>query len=230
MTLAAVTWPETPGWYWAHGRIAGMELPDLLSALAVLEDDGIAVYLGGTMTHRLSAPDLDLPLQFKPAALPSFDGDDSGAYDESPYSSEVFLDSDGERHDSKESAEEFDALLAIAKKLPEFVWSLSPYMDFDKVVFIMPHPNQGARAPDYVVSLRLIADVVGGELTAQFERVVYYDKDDHPQRSWVDTFPDQAKLEALEMIERLTGLGMKIDASSLTDASISEIFDPECDL
>lgn len=72
MSTVSVTWPETPGWYWAYGRIAGMREPALMSARALLEGDKLIVYVGEAMTHRLSFPDPEPLLQFKPAVLPEF--------------------------------------------------------------------------------------------------------------------------------------------------------------
>lgn len=69
---SAVAWPDVPGWYWAHGRIAGMREAALMSARAVMESDQLIVYVGEAMTHRLSFPDPELPLQFKRASLPQF--------------------------------------------------------------------------------------------------------------------------------------------------------------
>jgi len=68
----AVSWPTKEGWYWAHGRIAGMAQAKLMSARAMIEGDKIIVYVGEAMTHRLSFPDPELPLRFKPAVLPTF--------------------------------------------------------------------------------------------------------------------------------------------------------------
>lgn len=72
MNTTSVTWPTEPGWYWAYGRIAGMREPALMSARALLEGHQLIVYVGEAMTHRLSFPDPELPLQFKPAVLPEF--------------------------------------------------------------------------------------------------------------------------------------------------------------
>jgi hypothetical protein len=69
---ASVSWPAAAGWYWAYGRIAGMREAALMSARALVEGDKLIVYVGEAMTHRLSAPDPELPLQFKPAVLPMF--------------------------------------------------------------------------------------------------------------------------------------------------------------
>ena len=72
MNTVSVTWPTEPGWYWAYGRIAGMREAALMSARALLEGDKLIVYVGEAMTHRLSFPDPELPLQFKLAVLPEF--------------------------------------------------------------------------------------------------------------------------------------------------------------
>ena len=72
MNIDPVTWPEAAGWYWAYGRIAGMREPALMAARALLEGPHLIVYVGEAMTHRLSFPDPELPLQFKPAVLPEF--------------------------------------------------------------------------------------------------------------------------------------------------------------
>lgn len=71
-TGVCMLWPDVPGWFWAYGRIAGMREPALMSARALLEDDKLIVYIGEAMTHRLSFPDSELPLQFKPAVFPDF--------------------------------------------------------------------------------------------------------------------------------------------------------------
>lgn len=69
---APVTWPTAPGWYWAFGRIAGMPEPTLMAAFAAVEGNRMIVYIGEAMTHRLSLPDPELPLQFELAVLPKF--------------------------------------------------------------------------------------------------------------------------------------------------------------
>lgn len=69
---APVTWPAAAGWYWAFGRIAGMPKPALMAAFATVEGGQMIVYVGEAMTHRLSMPDPELPLQFEPAILPKF--------------------------------------------------------------------------------------------------------------------------------------------------------------
>lgn len=71
-TSAPLLWPVSPGWYWAFGRIAGMREATLMSARALHEGDRLIVYIGEATTHRLSSPDMELPLQFKPATLPKF--------------------------------------------------------------------------------------------------------------------------------------------------------------
>lgn len=72
VSVVAATWPQSPGWYWAFGRIAGMREATLMAARALVEGDRLVVYVGEAMTHRLSFPDPELPLQFKPATLPEF--------------------------------------------------------------------------------------------------------------------------------------------------------------